>query len=165
MYLIRHAKSSWKDDSLDDKERPLAKRGKKDAKLIARALAERDVHFDTVLSSPAKRARATCRRICKAAHFPADGVETKKTLYFSGCEQVLATVKQAGGDSSRVMAAFGHNPDWSNFVEHCSLKPPLFSELPTCGVAVIEFSCSKWNEASFANAKCVELITPNQFKE
>ncbi len=144
LYLIRHAKSSWKDaDTLDDRNRPLAKRGKRDVKLVAKALAERDVRFEAVLSSPAKRARATCRRVCKAVKFPRDAVETKKTLYFCGAEQVLATVKHAGGQSGRVLAAFGHNPDWSDFVKQCAAAPPLFSELPTCGVAVIHFACDK----------------------
>lgn len=65
VYLIRHAKSSWKDFSLDDFERPLNKRGKSDAPLMGAKLHDKKVVPDTILSSPAVRAKTTAEIIAK----------------------------------------------------------------------------------------------------
>jgi phosphohistidine phosphatase len=70
LILVRHAKSSWKNISLDDFDRPLNKRGKKDAQLMGKKLKERQVVPDLILSSPAKRARKTAKAFAKAIAFP-----------------------------------------------------------------------------------------------
>jgi len=59
LYLLRHAKSSWKDDSLADFERPLSGRGTKACALIARFIVSENLDFDLAISSTAIRARET----------------------------------------------------------------------------------------------------------
>ena len=70
LYLIRHAKSSWKDSSLDDFERPLNKRGRRDAPFMGKRLYRHHVRPDLVISSPAKRAISTSQLIAKEIDFP-----------------------------------------------------------------------------------------------
>ena len=64
--LIRHAKSSWKDESLLDLDRPLNKRGRRDAPMMGKRLAERESCADLMISSPAARALATAEAIAEA---------------------------------------------------------------------------------------------------
>ena len=59
LFLVRHAKSSWDDVALPDKERPLADRGKRDAPMMGKRLAKRQVRPDLILSNPARRALST----------------------------------------------------------------------------------------------------------
>src|SRR6184192_1474294 len=59
LFLIRHAKSSWDDTALPDKDRPLSDRGRRDAPKMGKRLAKRDVKPDLILSSPARRALTT----------------------------------------------------------------------------------------------------------
>ena len=68
--LVRHAKSSWKDLRLDDFDRPLNKRGKKNAPFMGKILKARRTIPDLILSSPAKRAGKTARAIAKAIDYP-----------------------------------------------------------------------------------------------
>ena len=65
LFLIRHAKSSWDDTALADKDRPLNDRGKRDAPKMGKRLADRDVNPDLILSSPAMRALTTAEIIAK----------------------------------------------------------------------------------------------------
>jgi phosphohistidine phosphatase len=85
LLLMRHAKSSWKDESLADDERPLNKRGQQAAARMGRFLAENDLVPDTVICSTAKRARQTARRVKEAAGCKAK-THKAAALYFQGAE-------------------------------------------------------------------------------
>jgi len=78
LYLLRHAKSSWKDLTLSDFDRPLNKRGKRDAPLIAKKLKEKGIRPDIIISSPAKRARKTAKIFAKTLHV---ALKTEEKLY------------------------------------------------------------------------------------
>ena len=65
LFLIRHAKSSWDDTALPDKDRPLGDRGRRDAPKMGKRLAKRDVKPDLILSSPARRALTTAEIVAK----------------------------------------------------------------------------------------------------
>ena len=73
--LVRHAKSSWKNPRLDDFERPLNKRGRRDAPLMGEKLKERQILPDLILASPAKRARKTADLIAKAIGYPRKNIQ------------------------------------------------------------------------------------------
>ena len=79
--LVRHAKSSWKDPGLDDFDRPLNKRGKRNAPFMGGKLKKRDILPDLVLSSPAKRAKKTAIAVAKALGYPKK--EIKESLEIS----------------------------------------------------------------------------------
>ena len=81
LYLIRHAKSSWDDPKLPDFERPLNTRGERDAPKMGKRLKEKDVHPQTMISSPAKRALTTCTKICEVLGCPSQIIKTNRRLY------------------------------------------------------------------------------------
>jgi phosphohistidine phosphatase len=108
LYLLRHAKSSWGDPKLDDHERPLAPRGKKGMKPMARFLRRHAVHPSLVLCSSAKRARQTLERVLPSL---GDGVtlEIDDGLYTFDAEVLLARLKRVPAAFHSVMVV-GHNP-------------------------------------------------------
>ncbi|HID69647.1 MAG TPA: hypothetical protein EYP35_04115 [Desulfobacterales bacterium] len=65
LLICRHAKSSWKDPSLADFDRPLNKRGKRDAPQMGKMLVSHGIFPDLIVSSPAKRAKKTALRLAK----------------------------------------------------------------------------------------------------
>jgi phosphohistidine phosphatase len=83
LYLVRHAKSSWKQPELSDFERPLNKRGKNDAPFMGRLLSDKGINPDLLISSPAKRARITARLIASEINFPKEEIN-----YFSNRREV-----------------------------------------------------------------------------
>src|SRR4051812_5586616 len=81
IYLVRHAKSSWGDPGLPDFERPLNERGKTDAPEMAKLLKKKKAKIDGFVSSPAKRAKKTCKLFCKEFEADKDKVILDDKLY------------------------------------------------------------------------------------
>jgi phosphohistidine phosphatase len=108
LYLLRHAKSDWDHPKLDDHDRPLAPRGKKAMKAMARYLRREGIHPDVVLCSSAKRARQTLERVLSAL---GDGVdlEVEDDLYTFDADVLLARLKRVPAAVGSVMVV-GHNP-------------------------------------------------------
>ena len=107
LYLLRHAKSSWDDPSLDDFDRPLSKRGRKAAPLIGRYMAEHGWQPDLALISPAVRARNTWELVSAELRAP---VETRfePTIYMAEPDALLALLRET--DTLRSVILVGHNP-------------------------------------------------------
>ena len=84
LYLVRHAKSSWKYPNLDDFERPLNKRGRKNAPFMGKVLKELKVSPDLIISSPANRAAMTARIIAGKINYPLENILYSETIYEFG---------------------------------------------------------------------------------
>lgn len=136
LYLIRHAKSSWNIPDQNDYDRPLNKRGKKDAQDMGQRLASRGVSFDVLVSSPAKRARATARRIAKEVHYPKKDIVFYKSLYLTDIESYTEIV-QAFFTQVETLALVGHNQTITAFAEY--LTGDTLGNIPTAGIVAIEF--------------------------
>ena len=149
LYLIRHAKSSWDNLDLKDIDRPLNKRGEKDAPRMAKRLKEKDIHPDVMISSPAKRARETCHVIAKVLDFPEANIKIDKQLYHANEDQLLRVVKGIKDlkDSEEVVLIFGHNPGLMDFAN--SLLSEDIENIPTCGVVGSTLEIKSWKDASF----------------
>src|SRR3990172_9356587 len=93
LYLVRHAKSSWKDVGLSDFERPLNKRGKKDAPFMAKLLRQQKIKPDLIISSPANRASATARIFCETLNYPFEDLLLEPRLYEASSHEILEIVK------------------------------------------------------------------------
>src|SRR6476659_2397420 len=100
LFLIRHAKSSWDDTALPDKDRPLGDRGRRDAPKMGKRLAKRDVKPDLILSSPARRALTTAESVAKKLDYKLTGA----------VHDLLNVIHKVGDKLERVML-FGHNPE------------------------------------------------------
>ncbi|MDY7103576.1 MAG: histidine phosphatase family protein [Actinomycetota bacterium] len=108
LLLLRHAKSSWDDTSLDDHDRPLAARGRRATVAIAGHLAALGRPPDLVLCSTARRTVETWKRIAPALG-PGGAVELDERIYAAGAVQLLRRLREVGDESSRVLL-IGHNP-------------------------------------------------------
>ena len=109
LYLVRHAKSSWKNPNLDDFERPLNKRGRKNAPFMGKVLKKLKVAPDLVISSPANRAATTARIIAAAINYPLKNIRYSEAIYEFGENALIHVVKQIDDTVNKAMVV-GHNP-------------------------------------------------------
>jgi phosphohistidine phosphatase len=147
LYLVRHAKSSWADPALADQDRPLNKRGLRDAPAMGQKLAVHQVRVDALWTSPARRAVETARCFAKALQFPRKEIELRDRLYTSAIEDLLLEIRSCPDEVKRLLMV-GHNPvttEFANFLigDDCDTEIEL---IPTCGIVALEFSCSSWQK-------------------
>ena len=159
LYLARHAKSSWKYPKLDDFERPLNKRGRKNAPLMGTVLAKLKVAPDLIISSPANRAAMTARVLAAAIDYPLENIQYSEAIYeFS--EFALIEVIQQIDDELKAVMLFGHNPGitgLANYVGNQSI-----SNIPTCGVFCAELNISSWADISEQCGKMIFFEFPKK---
>jgi phosphohistidine phosphatase len=165
LYLLRHAKSSWKDTSLPDHDRPLAGRGRRAAKAIARHLREHGIEPELVLCSSAQRARATLERIEPALGTPA--VRVEGDLYAASAPALLARLPGVPDPVESVML-IDHNPALQDLALDLARRSPTAGELaakyPTTALATLEFSASNWHELDHGTAELVALVRPRDLE-
>ncbi len=113
LILVRHAKSSWAYPHLSDFDRPLNGRGKRDAPRMGRYLAERGIHADLIVSSPANRAITTARTIQEYQVSPKPRIVEERSLYHASAATILRVV-QAQPDDVNSLMIFGHNPGFTD---------------------------------------------------
>jgi phosphohistidine phosphatase len=139
--LIRHAKSSWKDSTLSDFDRPLNKRGEKTAPMMGRLLRDMGISFELIVSSPAVRAISTARLIARQLDYPDDALVENARLYEATADRLLEVVHQLP-DKKVDVALVGHNPGLTDFCNY--LCGEGIDNLPTCAVASIGFDTDTW---------------------
>jgi len=141
LILVRHAKSSWEEVDLHDRERPLAGRGKRDAPMMGKRLATQKVKPDLILSSPARRALTTAEIIANELGYKAKDVVVDERLYATEPETLLAVI---GGlnDKLKCVMIFGHNPELAELAHHLSSE---ITQMPTCAVAEFTFESKSWS--------------------
>ncbi len=140
LWILRHAKSSWKDGSLADFDRPLNGRGRRNALDMARRLAARHAVLDRVVSSPALRARQTVEIFAGELAIPPESIDWTPSLYEAGTETWWQTVAQLDPGWNSVLMA-GHNPAITQLVRQLGLSS--LQNVPTCGLA--ECRAPSWN--------------------
>jgi len=145
IWLIRHAKSSWKDISLKDYDRPLNSRGKRDAPLMGKTLYNSGFMPEIVFSSPAKRAKTTAIEICKATHFPVNDIVWEQMIYGASSLSLLSLINKLN-DGIQSVCIFGHNPTLTDFSNY--LSGDNIYNIPTCGIVEISFESDHWSEIS-----------------
>ncbi len=161
LYLIRHGKSSWDDSSLPDKERPLKRRGEKDASLMAKLLVNRKIVPDAFVSSPANRALSTAKIMAEKMGFDKKEIAVNALLYFQGMENILQVIHQLNERHNTVFI-FGHNPDFTELANRYSQK--TIDNVPTTGVAGIEFKVKSWKDVSLKNGRLIFFEYPSNHK-
>ena len=143
LFLIRHGKSSWDDPSLMDKERPLKKRGKKDALIMADWLNNQKEKPELFVSSPAKRAFSTATRIAKILNINDLEIRQDEGLYFNGTGKILDVIRKTNKDINS-LCVFGHNPDITLLANQFEGEPIL--NVPTTGAVKIAFNVKSWKD-------------------
>lgn len=136
VYIIRHAKSDWAEAGIHDIERPLAKRGLRDAPVMAAVLQKRGPAPEIMVTSPAIRAFTTCRIFCENLGYDTQNIVIQPELYF-GSITVIEKMLQAAFTETDVVALFGHNPTFSELAAY--FTPAFGGEMPTCAIVAIRF--------------------------
>lgn len=147
LLLVRHAKSDWNDPSLDDFDRPLNERGRKDAPIMAQRLLENKVPIDLFISSPARRARKTAKIFAKEYGRQKDEIVLRDELYLAAQEVFFDTISHTADQFNHV-ALFSHNPGITYFANE--LTNARIDNIPTCGIFAVKAKCNSW--AAFRDA-------------
>lgn len=148
--LMRHAKSSWKDSDLPDHERPLKKRGKRDAEKMGKMLKSKKIIPDIILSSSAERAKQTAQIVAEAAKCKCE-IAILDSLYMAEPSEIIKTIETIG-DEYKTVLVVGHNPGMEAFLQILNGK---IESLPTSSIAYLAAKIEKWNE--LANEDAVKL--------
>jgi len=156
--LVRHAKSDWSLPGQNDWDRPLNKRGQRDAPEMARRLRSRRLKPDLILSSPAVRAVTTASVMAREIRVPAARVVQDERLYLAGPADLLAVVRELGGEARHLMV-FGHNPGMTEFANRLSAGDQI-DNLPTCGVFTAEFDVPDWSGLGWGGGQEAEFDYP-----
>jgi phosphohistidine phosphatase len=139
--IVRHAKSSWKDRGLSDRERPLNKRGNRDAPVMGKRVADAGIRPSQIISSPAVRAWTTAKIFAKELGYPTELLPREDGLYLASLDNLLDVVATQDNGFNNLML-FGHNPGLTDFVNY--LVPGLTNNLPTAGVVSVDLDCDDW---------------------
>jgi len=148
LYIIRHAKSSWEDPEMDDVDRPLNDRGKRDAPRMGKRLKEKEVHPHLMVASPAKRTFSTARRIGKILGYAKKDIVREKKLYHATDDQMLSVVN-GFNDKHEVIFIFGHNPGLTEFANSLRNDEYEIDNIPTCGVIAFQFNVNSWKDITW----------------
>ena len=162
LLLIRHAKSSWDDLSLSDRERPLNKRGKRDAPAMGLLLKEKGLLPDLIFSSPAKRALKTAKIIAEEVGYPKNHIEVRESIYGQGLDSLLGLIGSID-DGMESVFLIGHNPELTELANR--LSNANIANVPTCGIVSIEFAAAHWNDCVPAIGKLAFFERPVKSKD
>lgn len=142
LILVRHAKSSWKFD-VKDHDRPLKKRGFKDADLISKTLKNLNFHADLFLASTATRTQTTAHIFIKNLRANVNTLRLSSKLYDFDGEGLTSVVKSCDNKIDTLML-FGHNHAITDATNKYGNQ--FIENVPTCGVVVLTFDIEKWED-------------------
>ena len=161
LVIVRHAKSSWEDPYLSDHQRPLAKRGLRDAPVMGARLAEWGPPVDRVISSSAVRALSTAELVTQEMGLPWDEIQIEDALYHATEEEMIDLINEQEDYLDGLML-FGHNPGMTYLVN--DLSDLDLDNLPTCGVVVLQFDIESWSEIGQVGAVSAEYDIPKNHR-
>lgn len=159
LLVQRHAKSSWKDPGLEDHDRPLNKRGKKDAPRMGRLLREHDLIPDLILSSTAVRAKNTAKEVAETSRYPGK-IHWDERLYLAAPSDIVRVLKEVEDPSADQVMIVGHNPGQEELVRVLSGGRDAF---PTAALAQIELPIMGWGELELSTkGRLIHLWRPKE---
>jgi phosphohistidine phosphatase len=168
LFLLRHAKSSWDDPTLDDHDRPLAPRGRRAAKRIADHFRSEPVRPALVLCSSARRACETLAELKPALGDQAKVLVTDD-LYGADADEILNRLREVGQDIASVMIV-GHNPGLHDLAlelagegDEAALSQ-LHTKFPTGALAILQLSRTGWYELAPGQAYLANLVLPRPLR-
>jgi len=155
--LVRHAKSDWKDVSLSDKQRPLNRRGQRDAPEMGKRIVRHGIRPSLIIASPAVRAWTTAKIIAAEISYPAEFLQREDSLYLASLNDLLAAVA-AQDNGFKSLMVVGHNPGMTDFANF--LVPGLTNNLPTAGVVSVQIESDDWSLNEQAKTELVAYDYP-----
>jgi len=159
LILIRHAKSSW-EAPLEDKDRPLSKRGINDAHLIASEIEQHLPKSYIVWSSTAKRAKNTAYIFAENLSIPLETIIFKDDLYTFDARSLEDVIKSCNNQFDNLIL-FGHNDAITNFVN--TFGNQAVENVPTAGFVSLSFQQSDWKDIQ--KGKIEKVLFPSELKK
>lgn len=141
LLVLRHAKSSWKEEGVSDHDRPLNKRGKRDAPRVGELLLDEGLKPELIISSTARRARKTASKVASQCGYQGI-IELQGTLYLAPPGAYLETLRKVDDALDRVLVV-GHNPGLEQLVAQLTGQ---HTPLPTATLAQIELDITRWRD-------------------
>ncbi len=157
IYVVRHAKSSWGDLTITDKLRPLNARGERDAPVMADWCLKHGHIPELIISSTATRAANTAKVFADKLKLTNENIRKSDDLYHAPAYTYMESCFSLSEDIKSVML-FGHNPGITHLANEVGEK--FISNVPTCGILVIDSKCKTWQDLDFDNCSLLQLITP-----
>lgn len=141
LLVLRHAKSSWSHGSLPDHDRPLNKRGERDAPRMGELILDSGLVPDLIISSTANRARSTAVVVAEICGYQHD-VVFHEVLYLNGLPTYEAILRRTS-DVHQCVLIVGHNPDVEALVEGLTGR---YRRMPTAALAQITIAIESWSQ-------------------
>jgi phosphohistidine phosphatase len=145
LLVLRHAKSSWNDPELDDHERPLNERGRRDGPRMGKLVREYGLVPDIVISSDAVRARLTAEAVAEAARYAGE-LLLDPHLYLANPADIVSLLRTVPEKAETVMI-IGHNPGLEELVEQLTGER---QDLPTAALAHIVLEIDQWRDLTLS---------------
>jgi len=159
LLILRHAKSSWDDSSLDDHERPLNERGERDAPRMGALIRKQRLLPDLVISSDATRTRTTAAAMAAAAGYTGETLFDAR-LYHASTAEILSVLRDVPRADTGTVMIVGHNPGLEELIRHLTNQREDF---PTAALAQITLPIDEWSElASSTRGTLVGLWRPKE---
>ncbi|NPA73842.1 MAG: histidine phosphatase family protein [Epsilonproteobacteria bacterium] len=162
LFIIRHAKSDWSKTDISDFDRGLKKRGKRDIVLMACWLQSNGYYPDIIISSPAKRAKKSAKKIAEVLGIDKDKIIYNKKIYEASpadLTDILSKIKDKYNDVFLV----GHNPSLNELAEY--LSDSVIFNIPTSGIICIEFDIKSWRDIKKKKGEILFFEYPKKLRE
>jgi phosphohistidine phosphatase len=162
LVLVRHGKSSW-DYDVDDHERPLSGRGRRDAEALGRFLSQRSMSVDLVLCSTAMRTKQTWD-YAKAGGAAAGEIQYLREIYHAWVPELLTMIREVP-DEIHTLLVLGHAPGIPDLVEHLCVRTEspdwtqMDSKFPTSALAIVNVP-GPWAELGKDRAELASFVVP-----
>ncbi|MFY0690237.1 MAG: histidine phosphatase family protein [Cyclobacteriaceae bacterium] len=157
IYLIRHAKSSWKFDGLNDFDRPLNKRGRRDVKIMGKHLRQHAPAPAVIVTSPASRTFYTALHLGDYWSLNEDHILLNHELFHAGQSKILGIIGDLASKHDTVGICC-HNPGITNLANHLSTSQ--VDNIPTCGVVGISFKTTSWKNIEASKSEAIFSFFP-----
>jgi phosphohistidine phosphatase len=166
LLLLRHAKSSWKDDTVEDHERPLNARGRSAAAALGRYLRAEGLLPDLALLSSARRTQESWSRLASEWPEPLPPAKVLRGLYLAPPSQLLAQIRRAP-NTARTLLVLGHNPGLESLARllagpgsTAEAQRDLQAKFPTGALALFDCDLESWEALRRGSASLQRFVTP-----
>jgi len=152
LIILRHAKSCWETPVKSDFDRPLNKRGYKNAPFMAKVFKDLNIPIDLIISSPANRAITTAKIFSDEIGYPTEKIIKDMSIYEAGLSDLISLLKETDNKYNNVMIV-GHNNAFTDLANY--LTDESIDNIFTCGIVGISFN-GTWQEVD--NVECTFLF-------
>ena len=161
LLVLRHAKSSWSEEGIDDHARPLNSRGERDAPRIGRLLKDRRLLPDLIVSSDAVRARLTAEAVCRSSQFPGTML-LEPRLYHASAADIVAVLRTVVDSAVASVLIVGHNPGLEELITRLT---GARESLPTAALAHVTLPIDRWSDLTTGTrGTLADLFRPKELQ-